>query len=107
MKGAGTIVYDGGDYFVNTTGNVGMATAGSGDVLTGIIASFAAQGISAIDAAICGVYVHGLAGDRACLLYTSFQHHSLNQRNCKDILNSSIAEVLCILSVSYTHLSFI
>ena len=65
MKGAGTIVYDGGDYFVNTTGNVGMATAGSGDVLTGIIASFAAQGISAIDAAICGVYVHGLAGDRA------------------------------------------
>lgn len=65
MKGAGTIVYNGGDYFVNTTGNVGMATAGSGDVLTGIISSFAAQGLDPVDAAICGVYVHGLAGDRA------------------------------------------
>ena len=65
MKGAGTIVYNGGDYFVNTTGNIGMATAGSGDVLTGIISSFAGQGLDPVDAAVCGVYVHGLAGDRA------------------------------------------
>lgn len=65
MKGAGTIVYQGGDYFVNTTGNVGMATAGAGDVLAGVIASFIAQGLSPLDGAICGVYVHGMAGDRA------------------------------------------
>lgn len=65
MKGAGTLVYFGDDFFVNTTGNVGMATAGSGDVLAGIIASFAAQGIDALESAICGVYVHGLAGDKA------------------------------------------
>lgn len=65
VKGAGTIVYGGGDYFVNTTGNVGMATAGSGDVLTGIITSFLAQGIEPFDAALCGVYVHGFAGDKA------------------------------------------
>lgn len=54
-----------GEIFFNSTGNAGMATAGSGDVLTGIITSLLAQGYSPQDAAIIGVYLHGLAGDVA------------------------------------------
>lgn len=50
---------------VNETGNPGMATGGSGDVLTGIIGGLAAQGMPPYEAAACGVYVHGAAGDRA------------------------------------------
>jgi NAD(P)H-hydrate epimerase len=63
LKGAGTVVTDGQRLFVNQTGNSGMATAGSGDVLTGIIASFLGQQMLPFEAAVLGVYVHGLAGD--------------------------------------------
>ncbi len=65
LKGAGTIVTDGEKFYVNTTGNPGMATAGSGDVLTGIIAALIAQGMTDIHAAIAAVHTHGLAGDIA------------------------------------------
>lgn len=65
LKGAGTIVTDGNRLYVNTTGNPGMATGGSGDVLTGVIAGLLGQRLSAFDAAVLGVYAHGLAGDIA------------------------------------------
>mgnify|MGYP001009393393 CR=1 FL=1 len=65
LKGANTVVTNGKDIYINPTGNPGMATAGSGDVLTGIIASFIGQGIVPYKAAILGVYLHGLAGDLA------------------------------------------
>ena len=66
LKGAHTIITDQyGKIKFNTTGNPGMATAGAGDVLLGIIASLRTQGLSSIDAAIAGTYIHGRAGDKA------------------------------------------
>jgi NAD(P)H-hydrate epimerase len=66
VKGAHTTVaMPNSTIFFNTTGNPGMATAGSGDVLTGIILSLLAQRYSPEEAAVLGVYLHGLAGDLA------------------------------------------
>jgi len=65
LKGAGTVVTDGQKVYINKTGNSGMATAGSGDVLTGVITALIGQGLSNFDAAVLGVYNHGLAGDIA------------------------------------------
>ena len=65
LKGHETIVTDGPRIYRNNTGNPGMATGGSGDVLTGMIAALIGQGLSALEAAQLGVYVHGLSGDIA------------------------------------------
>lgn len=65
IKGAHTIVFYEGQGFINNTGNPGMATAGSGDCLSGIVAGLLGQGYVPIQAAIFGVYLHGLSGDIA------------------------------------------
>ncbi|MNM91567.1 Bifunctional NAD(P)H-hydrate repair enzyme Nnr [compost metagenome] len=71
LKGARTVVAaPDGRVFVNVTGHPGMATGGSGDVLTGLIAGLLAQGLNAVQAAAFGVYLHGLAGERAAAART-------------------------------------
>jgi ADP-dependent NAD(P)H-hydrate dehydratase len=65
LKGHKTFVTDGNRYFVNPTGNPGMATAGSGDVLTGILTALVGQSLPVFDAACIGVYLHGMSGDLA------------------------------------------
>jgi NAD(P)H-hydrate epimerase len=65
LKGHRTVIAGGGEVHVNSTGNPGMATAGAGDVLTGIIVSLLGQRLSPMEAAVLGVYLHGLAGDIA------------------------------------------
>lgn len=65
LKGSQTVVTDGERFYINTTGNPGMATAGAGDVLTGMIPALTAQGLSNFEAAVLAVYRHGLAGDLA------------------------------------------
>lgn len=84
LKGAFTTIScpDGSTYF-NSTGNPGMATAGSGDVLTGIILGLKAQGYSSREACIIGVYMHGLAGDFAA-----------NQKSREGMIASDIMEFL-------------
>ena len=63
LKGHQTVIAGAGQLAINTTGNPGMATGGSGDVLTGLTAAIAGQGLAAYDAARLATYVHGLAGD--------------------------------------------
>jgi hydroxyethylthiazole kinase-like uncharacterized protein yjeF len=65
IKGANTITISGDEMFINTTGNPGMATAGSGDVLSGVITGLVSQGYAPLTASIFGIYIHGSAGNIA------------------------------------------
>ena len=65
LKGHETCITDGSTHYVNHTGNPGMAVGGSGDLLAGVIVSLLGQGIAPIEAAACGVWLHGAAGDMA------------------------------------------
>jgi NAD(P)H-hydrate epimerase len=70
LKGQGTIITDGDSVAVNKTGNSGMSTGGTGDVLTGLIVGLLAQGMQPLDAARLGTHLHGLAGDLAALQHS-------------------------------------
>ena len=83
LKGANTsITFPNGSCFFNSTGNPGMATAGSGDVLTGIILSLLAQRYTLEEAAIIGVFMHGRAGDKAAA------ERGMETMIARDIINS-------------------
>ena len=89
LKGYKTIVTDGENVYINTTGNPGMATAGSGDVLTGMITSFVAQKFSPFEACQLAVYLHGLAGDMAA---REFTEHSLIATDIMDYISKAIKQ---------------
>ncbi|MFH4969112.1 NAD(P)H-hydrate dehydratase [Gaetbulibacter sp. M240] len=86
LKGAHTITVFQDKLYINTTGNPGLATAGSGDVLTGIITGLLAQGYSALAAAIFGVYLHGKAADIAV---ENFGYQSLTASHVIDYLGKA------------------
>jgi NAD(P)H-hydrate epimerase len=91
LKGANSCIAtpDGTCYF-NSTGNPGMGTAGSGDVLTGILSSLLAQNYNPLDACILGVYIHGLAGDLAA---QDISEESLTATDIVDYLGQAFLEV--------------
>jgi hydroxyethylthiazole kinase-like uncharacterized protein yjeF len=73
LKGANTVIATpDGKSFINSTGNPGMAKGGSGDILAGMIAAFVAQGFKLEDAACCGVFIHGFAGDKCAAKYSQY-----------------------------------
>lgn len=92
LKGAGTIVAtEGGETYINSTGNPGMATGGSGDVLTGVIASLAGQGLTAVDAGAAGVFLHGLAGDIAS---AKMSQHSLMASDIANHIGDAVKMII-------------
>lgn len=91
VKGADTLVaLSETAAYINTTGNPGMATAGSGDVLTGVITSLAGQGLTAEDAARAGVFIHGLAGDLAA---DHFGEYGLTASDIADYVPFALKEM--------------
>ncbi len=92
LKGHHTLVTDGHHHYTNRTGNPGMATGGSGDVLTGVIAALMAQDLSPFDAACLGAHVHGRAGDLAA---TAIGPISLIASDLLTFLGPAFQEVAC------------
>lgn len=90
IKGANTITVFDGKLYINTTGNPGMATAGSGDVLTGLITGLISQGYEPFDAAVFGVYLHGKSGDMALEAYG---YHSLLATHIIDYLGDAFKDL--------------
>lgn len=91
LKGHNTVISDTfGEYFINKSGNSGMATGGSGDCLSGIIAALICDGLSPYDAACVGAYIHGLAGDKSAKKYSK---HSTSARTMLNELPNVFLEI--------------
>jgi ADP-dependent NAD(P)H-hydrate dehydratase len=84
LKGAGTVITDGRRIAITSTGGPGLATGGSGDVLTGLIVSLLAQGMSGFAAAQLGAHLHGIAGEIAAQRYTDRFATSVELLRCLD-----------------------
>lgn len=91
LKGKNTIVTDGEKIYINTTGNSALSKAGTGDVLTGMIAGFLSQKVSPFKAAILSVFLHGLAGDIASEDLTKF---SVLASDVIDYIPYAISEIM-------------
>ena len=89
LKGAPTQIFDGKNLYENTTGNQALATAGSGDSLSGIITSFLSQGYKPLEASILGTYLHGLTADIAikCTSYEAFSASDISENLGKAFLS--------------------
>ena len=87
LKGAGTLIQQNNHIYINATGNPGLASAGQGDTLTGIIAGFLAQGMELLDATRLAVFIHGLAADRLIVRRNGYN----------GILASMVASEVCDL----------
>jgi hydroxyethylthiazole kinase-like uncharacterized protein yjeF len=92
LKGAPTVIAGpDGDVFINPTGNQGLATAGSGDVLTGIIAGLLAQRVPALEAASAGCYIHGLTSD---ILFEEIGYYGFLAGDLSDTIPQALANIL-------------
>ena len=91
LKGHNTVITDGINSYINKTGNSSLSKAGSGDVLTGMISGFCAQGAESFNAAILGVYLHGLAGEIAS---KELSEYSVNASDLIDYIPKAIRSLL-------------
>ncbi len=90
LKTVPVVISNGTEVFINQTGNAGMASGGSGDVLSGIIGGLIAQGVPVFKAAVLGAYLHGRAGD---IYSESFPLHSLSASNLIDYLQEAFKSI--------------
>ena len=91
LKGAGTVISGAARQIVNVSGTPALATAGSGDVLAGIIGTYLAQGLSPLEAGALGAYVHGRAGEAAASVLTPV---CVTADDIPDYLPVAVAELL-------------
>lgn len=89
LKGFNTVISDGENIYINPTGSSAMASGGMGDCLTGIIVSLLSQGLSSMDSAVCGAYLHGYCGD-----VLSEKMHSVNATDITEYLPYALKEML-------------
>lgn len=95
LKGSGTVIAGAdGAVYVNPNGNPGMATGGSGDLLSGIILSLLAQGVSPVEAAVCGAFIHGAAGDAAADRYSQMGTTPTRMLETLPVILSQIEKVM-------------